>query len=259
VLVVKGKQFIYRSELNDDFAGQKRKSLIIDNKYNYLHKGILWRVFSFVIYRIIATPIAYIYSKVRYGHRVVGKKLLKECKGTGCFVYGNHTMTGGDAIIPSIINVRMRTYTIVRSENLTIPYMRKVVELCGAIPLPNTKSATANFLAAIKYRIDENSQIMIYPEASIWPYYTGIRDFGSASFRYPVDLSVPTYCLTNTFHKRWILKTPKVITYIDGPFFVDKDLPRKQATVALRDMVYKTMCERSKLSSYSVNEYIKGE
>lgn len=34
-----------------------------------------------------------------------------------------------------------------------------------------------SFLDAIRTRIEEGSFIMVYPEAHIWPYYTGIRDF----------------------------------------------------------------------------------
>lgn len=256
---MKGKQFVYKDELNDDFVGGNRQPMLIDHKYNYLHKGILWRVFSFVVCRLIATPIAYIYLKIKFGHKVVNKKALKSSKGMGCFIYGNHTIMVGDAVIPTVINLSKKTYTIVRSDNLTIPFMRKVVELCGGIPLPNTVAASKNFLAAIKQRIKEKAAIVIYPEAHIWPYYTGIRNFGSSSFRYPVDLSVPTYCLTNTFHKRWLFNSVKVVTYIDGPFFVDSRLPRKSAMKDLRDRVYKTMSERAKLSSYAVNVFVKGE
>jgi hypothetical protein len=37
-----------------------------------------------------------------------------------------------------------------------------------------------------------------------------------------------------------------MVSYIDGPFFPDNSLNKKEAQEKLRDEVYKKMCERSK-------------
>ena len=251
-----GKQFVYRDERNDDF-GIKRKSYKIGDKYKYNHKSLFWSIASFIVYRLIMTPFSYLYIKIKFHHKVVGRKLLKENK-RGCFLYGNHTLMMGDASIPSVINFPKKTYTIVSGENLSIPIVRTVLRMCGAVPIPNTLDSSKNFLSAIKNYISKDKSIMIYPEAHIWPYYTGIRNFRSASFRYPVELNVPTYAITNTFHRRWLTKVPKIITYIDGPFWADMTLSKKEQMEDLRRRVYLKMCERAKLNTYSVNMYIKG-
>ena len=51
--------------------------------------------------------------------------------------------------------------------------------------------------------------------------------------------------------------TPKIITYVDGPFYPDKTLAAKDARAKLRDEAYNAMCERSKLSDYDMIVYLK--
>lgn len=253
---MKSKTFCYTDERNDDFAGVKRKPYIIDDKYKYFKKNIFWKIGEFVVYRIIMKPFAYIYLKCKFHHKVIGKKILKDCKGA--FVYGNHTLMAGDAFIPNVLSNR-KTYNIVHSDNIAVPATRWFIEMCGAIPTPNTLTASKNFVAVINKRIESGAFVMVYPEAHIWPYYTGIRNFESVSFKYPIGLGVPAYALTNTFHKRRFSKTPKVITYIDGPFFADKSLSKKEQETSLREQVYTAMCKRAKLNTYNVHTYIKGE
>lgn len=252
-----GKQFVYRDERNDDF-GIKRKLYKIGDKYKYNHKSLFWTISSFIVYRLIMTPFSYLYIKIKFHHKVVGRKLLKENK-KGCFLYGNHTLMMGDAVIPSVINFPKKTYTIVSGDNLSVPIVRTFLKMCGAIPVPDSLLSSKNFLSTIKNRIENNNSIVIYPEAHIWPYYTGIRNFSSTSFGYPVELNVPTYSITNTFHKRRLSKVPKIITYIDGPFWPNVTLSKKEQKEELRQRVCEKMSERARLNTYSVNVYIKGE
>ena len=253
---MKSKKFYYQDELNDDFAGVSRKKFLIDDKYKYYRGNFFWKIGEFIVYRIIMKPFAYIYMKCKFHHKVVNKRVLKNTKG--CFLYGNHTMMAGDAFVPNVLSHK-KTYTIVHSDNISVPITRGFIEMCGAIPTPDTLTATKNFRKIIDKRVAQKSLIMVYPEAHIWPYYTGVRNFESVSFKYPVELNVPTFVITNTFHKKRFSKTPKVITYIDGPFFANKDVPKKAQEVDLRNQVYRVMSDRAKLSSYSVHTYIKGE
>ena len=46
--------------------------------------------------------------------------------------------------------------------------------------------------------------------------------------------------------KNKLNKKITMVSYIDGPFFPDNSLNKKEAQEKLRDEVYKKMCERSK-------------
>jgi hypothetical protein len=108
-------------------------------------------------------------------------------------------------------------------------------------------------------RISEGAAIVIYPEAHIWPYYTGIRPFPDTSFAYPVKLGTPVFCFTNTYRKLRFSKKPQIVTYVDGPFFPDLSMSARDARKKLRCEVYEKMRERSRLSDFKLIEYIKKE
>ena len=101
--------------------------------------------------------------------------------------------------------------------------------------------------------------MVIYPEAHIWPYYTKIRNFPDTSFAYPAKSGTPVYCFTNTYHKRRFRAQPRIVTYIDGPFYPDMEKPLKARRKELRDKVYRCMCRRAKLSDHEQIKYIKRE
>ena len=129
--------------------------------------------------------------------------------------------------------------------------------MLGAIPIPTEKNGMKNFLSSINKKIEKGYSITIFPEAHIWPYYTKIRPFKSTSFRYPVEMNVPTFCITNTYHQKGKNKV-KIVTYIDGPFFPDDNLTSiKEKKENLRNKVYEKMAERSQLSDYEHIKYIK--
>ena len=116
-----------------------------------------------------------------------------------------------------------------------------------------------NFLDTIEEKINKKYAITIYPEAHIWPYYTKIRPFKSVSFKYPVELDKPVFCMTNTYQKRGKNGDKvKIVSYIDGPFYADKSIQNlKQQKEELRNRVYECMVERSKKSNIEVITYVK--
>ena len=254
------KVYYYEDELNDDFSGITRNTIKIDKDYQYIKKNAIWNLTAFFVYRIIMVPVAFLYNKIKFHHKIKNKKVLKQVKsGTGYFIYANHTLFGGDAFIPNMVNMPRKTYTIVHPDNLSQKGLKTFLEMNGAFPLPTTTAGMKNFVECLEKRVVQGHAIQVYPEAHVWPYYTKIRPFKSTSFRYPVKFEEATFCFTNTFHKKRFGNKPKVITYVDGPFYPDKTLSTKEQEQQLRDMVYNAMCERAKLSTYEYIEYRKKE
>ncbi len=204
-------------------------------------------------------PIAFVYTKLVFAHKVIGAEKLKPYRKTGIFIYGNHTQDIGDALIPNMMSARQDKYVIVHPNNVSIPYIGRITPSLGALPLPDDRIAYQNFMKAIKRRIAEGKAIVIYPEAHIWPYYTKIRPFTDVSFHYPINYNSPVFCFTNTYQKRKCSKKPRIVTYVDGPFLPNESIPPKERRKDLRDRVYECMCERAKLSTVVKIQYIKKE
>lgn len=253
----KRKVIYYEDELKDEFSVAQITPKRIDGDYAYCRDSAMGKTAHFFWYRVIATPIAYGYTKLTFHHRVIGREKLKQYKDTGYFIYGNHTQDIGDAFIPTMLNFPKNDYVIVHPNNVSMPYLGRVTPYLGALPLPDDMAAYGHFLKAIEKRVREKNAIVIYPEAHIWPYYTGIRPFGDTSFHYPIKYGVPTFCFTNTYHKRKHGKQPTIVTYIDGPFFPQEGIPVREKKKNLRDQVYDCMCRRAKTSDVEVIKYIK--
>lgn len=248
----------YKDELNDEFSEAKIIPRNIDGSYVYIHKNPIWRFCAFLVQNFLSMPIKYFYSKIKFKIKYIGKDKLKKYKKEGYFVYVNHTQAFADTFIPTLPIYPKRNFFIVNPENVSIKNLHTLVEMLGALPIPNNKEGMKNFLDAINKRVDKKCSITIYPEAHIWPYYTKIRNFKSVSFKYPVKLNKPAFCMTNTYVKDEKRNgKPKIVTYIDGPFFADKELSLKEQQQKLRDEIYNCMVERSKNSNIEIIKYIK--
>ncbi len=245
----------YRDELHDEFSGVSRETIRVGADFPYLHKSRLWNFAAAAVYRGIMTPFAYLYCKCKFHLRVVGAENLRKAKESGCFIYGNHTLMAGDAFIPNMVSFPRRTYVVVHADNLSVKGFRNWIQMSGALPIPTELSGMRSFLSAMETRVGQGHCIMIYPEAHIWPYYTGIRSFGSEAFRYPVRFGAPVYCTTVTYSKKRFGKTPRVTVYVDGPFLPDASLHPRQQEKELCEQVYQTMCRRAENSTYSPIEY----
>lgn len=252
------KTVYFSDEKNDEFSSAEIVAKKIDGAYSYERSGAGAALLKLFFYRIIAIPTAFIYLKIRHGHRIArteGRRALKSLKKQGCFIYGNHTQTIGDALIPTFINRLRDTYVIVHPNNVSMKVLGRITPYMGAIPLPDDMAATRNFSAVIKKRIEQKKNIFIYPEAHIWPYYIGIRNFGEEAFIYPVKYGTPVFCFTNTYQKRGIFSRPRIVSYIDGPFYPDLSLAPRERRKKLRDGVISAMKSRAALSSVEWIEY----
>lgn len=252
------KKIVYFSdELNDDFSPIRKTPIKIDGNFKYVNNNFFWKLCAFVVYRIIIYPFAYLFSKIKFHIKIVNKKVIKPYKHQNYFLYGNHTQVPGDAFFPNMISYPKRNYFIVNAENVSTKGTKNFMMMLGALPLPDTLPATRNFLKAIDIRCKQNSVITIYPEAHIWPYYTDIRPFTSASFKFPIRYNAPTFAFTTTYVKRKYSKKPKIILYVDGPFFKNETLDEKEQVEDLRNQVYNAMKQRAKSSTYEYIKYVR--
>lgn len=256
---MKNKKIIYyEDELNDEFSTAKIEPRKIDENYKYIHKNVIWNICSFLVQNVLSLPIKYLYAKIKFKTKCIGKEKIKPYKKQGYFIYGNHTQAFADTFLISNSIFPKRNYLIVNPENVSMKFLGNFVQMLGAIPIPSNKKAMKNFLNTIEYRIKKGYAITIFPEAHIWPYYTKIRPFKSVSFKYPVKLGTPAFCMTNTYQKYGKNGDKvKIVSYIDGPFFPDEGLNIKEQQENLRNKVYEKMVERSKNSNIEVIEYIK--
>ena len=94
----------YRDELNDEFSDGHIDAKKIDGNYCYIRDDSpIGKVLHIFWYRIIATPLAWLYMKLHFRHKIVNRQVLKKADGA-YYIYGNHTHFLADALVPTMVN-----------------------------------------------------------------------------------------------------------------------------------------------------------
>lgn len=248
------KKRIYYDSLDFDPIGDSLTPPRIDDSYAYLEKNSLSAFANALLYRLVATPIAALYSGLILREKYIGKEKLP--RGS-YFLFANHTEPIGDAFSPSISQFPRRVYVVISPKNLGIGGISQFLSALGGIPLPDTPRAARAYRDAIAKRLADGGVVTVYPEAHLWPKYTGIRPFRSECFDLPRIFDVPVYTATRTYQKG-LLGTRSVI-YIDGPFSFDKHLDRREGREKLECEVREVMLSRAALSNVEQIEYVRIE
>ena len=250
------EQIRYYKELSDELVQNRNQDYRVPADYVWIRDDSIRRLTAALCYGI-AWGVGLIYSRLWLHVSIKNRNCIKPYQNTGCFLYANHTQPVGDVVLPAFASGGKRVYTIVSQANLGLPVIGKILPALGALPIPEDIPGWKAFRAAVERRILEKKCVVIYPEAHVWPYYTGIRPFPASSFRFPVECGAPVFVMTTTYQKRETGRTPKTTIYVDGPFWPDDSLKKKVRQQHLRDQVYACMTERSKNSTYDYIRYVK--
>lgn len=250
------RKYFYSDEINDDFAGTHITAVTLPEDYKFVPRTKGWNAARLFVYKLFATPVIMLAGAllVRYKNR----RVLKGYKRGGAFIYGNHTAYLTDALNPTAIAFPRTADVVVNADAVSIKGIGGLVRLLGGVPVPQDLHGLKNFSQDIISAAESGHWVAVYPEAHIWPYYTGVRPFGAAAFKYPAKCGLPVFCYTTVYKKRRFFKKPARVVYIDGPFFAEGANVRERAQ-DLRDKVYSAMCERAKLSDCEYCEYVKVE
>lgn len=256
------KTVFYCDEINDDFAGNNIETKKIPNNYRYINNSVLFKISSFLLRYLFAIPVLWLVNLLVFRPKVMNKKLLKQLKKKGYYVYANHVLPFDPIVLPIKTQVRKNMVIIAGPDLFSINGLVSwLVRHFFAIPTPNQDSEMIeNFCNCLSWNIKKKRRVLIYPEAHIWPYYNGIRNFKSVSFKYPVTDNAPVVVATTTFKKRKGNKKPKPIIYLDGPFYPDTSLSIHEQVTDLRDRVHNAMKWRAgQEGNYAYINYVKKE
>ncbi len=247
------KKTRYYKTFDEDFERNASEHAQTPTGYRYIRSGLPYRVLSFVLYRLIATPAAFIYTRLFLREEYIGKEKLKGKRGY--FLYALHNDCAGDAFSPSMISFPTQSYVIIDPDNLYLPVLGKALPMLGGIPLPSDIRMTRSFTECIEKRVSKGAAVTVYPERHAWQGYAGIRPFDLTAFDFPVRFNKECYSATRTFKKTKL--GYRAVTYIDGPFLPDMHISKREAVARLHDEVYSVMAERASLSDISPIEYIQ--
>jgi 1-acyl-sn-glycerol-3-phosphate acyltransferase len=258
---MKRERVIYYSDvLNDDFADTDIRTKRVGADFPYRHAPAPWRIAAFLLYYAVAAPIVFLISKLYLGLKFENRRVLRELRGSGFYLYGNHTRNL-DAFVPSMAAFPKRAYIVSSPDAVSIPLLRNTVQMLGAIPVPTETAGMRPFTEAVYAARAAGGCVAVYPEAHVWPLYTGIRPFPDTSFRYPVRDGAPVVAMVTTYRRRTGLfrfcSRPGMTVTFSRPMTADPSLSLREAQRDLRDRVRDFMLEVS--SGRENVEYIRYE
>lgn len=247
----------YYKKTTDDVVNSAQQDFSLPDDYAIFPTSLSGRIWNKIV-RALACGFGFIYSRLFLHTHIVGKDKLKKAADQGYFVYGNHTQPMGDVFTPLTVVSCQKMYAIADQANWGIPFIGKYLVRYGGLPVGKDIKQSIKLLKAVKKVIrQKNGVVLIYPEAHVWPYYTRIRPFTDTSMYFPVALNAPSFTWTSTYTRSKFFKRPKITVYIDGPFYPDKNLNKKQAQAKLHEQIWKSLVSRAKLSNYNYYHYQK--
>ena len=254
--------FYYASEEDDPIkTNEQEKKVKVEcpADYIFIHRNPFYKIYATVLYagfKVFAKWYARFYLQMK----VFGREKLKKARGTGYVIYANHTNPFHDAFSPALVADR-HIYTIISPVNLKIPGVGRFLPALGAMPLGSTKEQKKKMNDAVDTRLRQKKCLVIYPEAHVWPYYTGIHKFpaGDKSFKYAARNNVPIFTMTTTYHRshKKGQERPRMEVYVDGPFYSDPKLSEDENRAKLMKDAYDSMVKYSKKNTYKYFEYKK--
>lgn len=260
---MKRKKIEYSPEKTEDFCSAITNGRQVPSNYLFVHKNPIFRFFTFITYYFLATPILWSFGKIVHHTKVVNKRYIhKQLKDTGYFIYSNHTLVD-DGFNPAVfIASPKRTYIISLAETLMVNKPLQIfLTMLGAYPLPSDFRSAKNFLKGIEYRLSQKAAIAIYPEGTIWPYYTGQRPIKNGSFKYPRTFQKPIVFACTTYRKPKglfkKLKKPRIVIYLSDPVFPSRNPIEKNDEERLESL-YKAFVENisSLPENYAAYDYL---
>jgi 1-acyl-sn-glycerol-3-phosphate acyltransferase len=263
---MKRKTIVFDPAMNEDFASIQIRGKTIPSDFVFVHKNPIWRFFSWFFYYCLAVPILGCLGYINHHVKVVNKKyVMKQLKGTGYFIYSNHTMTDDGWNCAAYSCSPRRTYIISQGETLMVnKALQAFLMQIGAIPLPSDLHSARNFLKCLQIRLDQKAAIAIYPEGTIWPYYTHHRPTKKGAFKYPRTFNVPVVFACTTFRAPKGLfkkfKKPRVVIYLSDPIFPSRNpvekIDEQRLSELYDDFIEKTCAIKDNYSAY---DYVLGK
>ncbi len=215
----------------------------ISKNYKFINTNPIFLLFSDLLY-LIAFPILWIFNKLTTGLKIYGRRNLTSING-GKITISNHVHVM-DCTIAGVVNFPHKTYFLSLKSNFNIPVVNVIIRLLNAIPIPDDLDNKKRFYQAINQLLRDGKTLHVYPEGSLWPYYTKLRSFKSGAFRFAVENNVPIVPMVYKFVEptgilKFIKKKPCLELHILPAMYPNNNLPKEDAIMELKNNVHLAM------------------
>lgn len=214
----------------------------IKDDYKFIIDNPLFKLIS----NVLSLPIfiiLYIIDKIFLGFSVINKDKIVKDKG---FVSISNHIHYLDCTLIGLIYYPSRVHYPTIEENFKIPFVRKLIRLLYAMPIPKERSLKDKFYSQINNAFKGKFILHMYPEAAMWPYYEEIRDFKYGAFKIAVDANVCVQPVRFVFTKsngiyKLYKRKKRICAVVLDPLYPNMELEYRDRIKDLRDRAYESM------------------
>ena len=219
-----------------------------DETYPYIDRS-----FSYLIQRNFIGPlfiwfVINVANRLKYGLRIRGRKNLhgyrKQLKGGAVAICNHVYQFDAPAVKQALQPLR----------NIWIPMYAPhfnggqywFVRYVGGIPVPEKRSGMRKFDEAFDHYHSRGEDVLVFPEAVRWNWYTPIRPFRKGAFTMAYRWGCPVVPMAITYRERKGIyrlfgkkDVPTVTIHVGEPIMPDNSKPRHGELEWLRDEAHR--------------------
>ena len=219
--------------------------LNINEKYQFINEGKIFSFFSNLLYYGVAFPVLTILNKIVYDLKIEGKENIKNLK-TGAVSVSNHVLFLDCSMVGLAFGLK-KIYFTTREGSFKIPFIRRLIKLLRAVPIPTKINNEVYFVKEINNALQNGKIIHFYPEKALWPYHEKIRNFKDGAFNFAIKNNVPVIPIVITFRNpkgiRKLFKKKKDVTMkiLEPIMYTAENENKKDSIENLKEQVHKVM------------------
>lgn len=173
-----------------DFAANFRVcEFNMDKNYQYVKKDFVFTLISNILYYGIAIPILSIIIKLIYNLKIEGKENIEKIEN-GAISVSNHVLVLDCAMVGLAFGRKKKIFYTTQEESFKIPFVRKLIKLLRAVPIPKKIENQKNFIKETNNLLKNGNIVHFYPEGVLKPYCEEIRNFKNGAFNFAIKNNV---------------------------------------------------------------------
>lgn len=221
--------------------------VVFDENFEYIIKNPVKKFFGCLLWMFGMTLLPII-TFFMYGFKVKNKKYIRRIikSGSGALTVSNHVHIM-DCVMACQANWPKMSYLPTLHTTFQLPYVRHIVHLLNAFPIPNTTAGTKKFIEEMDGLLKRGKFVHFFPEGALWPWYNKIRTFKPGAFHFAVKNNVPVIPLAIKYRPRKLTKIfskrPLVSIEVLPPVYPNTELPAKKSVYDLTQRVHDAIAQ----------------
>ena len=239
---VHGLKFDYPSEYDQHMIAPKQtRDVKFTTDYPYYNKNFFFR-FLQTLMQILFVIIVFPVNWIRYGTRVINKKVLRKYKKElkdGYVTVCNHVYDWDYLSVRNVFPFK-KGYMLVWKNNHNRS-LGKTMRAVGSVPVPDNFDGIIGMTRGVNDLLQEHKWLHVYPEQAMWYYYQDLRPFKKGTFTFACRNDKPVIPLAISFRpakgirKLWKKNYPLTNISVGEPIFPDHNLDMNSRILKQRD------------------------